>query len=278
MTGLTIVGAGLIGCSFARAARTAGLFDEILAVEPDAGHAERAVALGCVDGVVDAPAAGSAVLLACPATEVIGWVQRLARHEGIVFDVASVKGAVIERVRAAGGVPGNFVPCHPIAGREKSGPDAADASLFTGRSVILTPVAETHVDCQAAVGDWWRRVGAEVRLMDPLQHDRVYARTSHLPHLLAFAYLLGIEPGDLDHSGGGFRDFSRIGASDPDMWSSIFELNADAVLRACAGFRERLDDLVAAIRVGDTQACRGLIEQARSRRADLPDEGTASGG
>lgn len=278
MTVLTIVGAGLIGCSFARAARNAGLFDAIHAVEPDARHAERAVGLGCVDGLVDAPPAGSAVLLACPATDVIGWVRRLAEHDGIVFDVASVKGAVIGRVREAGGMPGNFVPCHPIAGREKSGPDAADATLFAGRPVILTPVGETREDCLSAVREWWRRIGAEARLMDPLEHDRVYARTSHLPHLLAFVYLLGIEPGDLDHSGGGFRDFSRIGASDPDMWSSIFDLNADALLDACAGFRERLDGFVAAIRSGDTAACRGLIEQARSRRTDLPDEGEARGG
>jgi len=270
---LTVVGAGMIGCSFARAARSAALFEAVLGVEPDAGHAARALTLGSVDAIVETPPAGSAVLLACPAVEVVTWVRRLADHDGVVFDVASVKGAVVERLRAAGGVPANFVPCHPIAGRETSGPDAADEGLFAGRSVIVTPVAETDREHQAHVARWWRALGARLKFMDALEHDLVYARTSHLPHLLAFAYLLGIEGGDLEHSGGGFRDFSRIGASDPDMWTSIFELNADAVLTALGQFSLNLERLADAIRVGDAPACRRYLDLARSHRAGLVDDG-----
>lgn len=268
---LTIVGAGLIGCSFAGAIRPTGVFERILAVEPSARNAQRALALGHVDGIVEDVATDSVVLLSCPADQVPGWLARLAGHSGIVFDTASVKGAVIEQARSAlGNLPARFVPTHPIAGRETSGPDSADASLFVNRMVIITPAPETAADALEQVTGWWRATGARVSEMDPEVHDRIYALTSHLPHLLAFAYLQGIEPEHLTHSGGGFRDFSRIGASDPQMWSAIFDLNRVAVLEELARFKTHLEAFSNAIANGDTAACEQLIDSARSRRRDFP--------
>ena len=270
MTDLTLVGAGLIGCSFAAAARKAGLFQHISAVEPDAEAARRALALGHVDALIDEPAMDAPVMLACPSNRVVAWLGRLAAHTAPVFDVASVKGALLAQLEAdGGGCPTGFVPCHPIAGRERSGPDAADPELFRKRLVIITPTPDTDPVAIKTVVNFWQSLGAIVEEMDPAEHDRVYARTSHLPHLLAFAYLLGIESDHLHHSGGGFRDFSRIGASDPDMWTAIFDLNREALLEVTTEFQAHLNDFVTAIESGDQAACERLIAQARARRLGL---------
>ncbi len=265
---LTVVGAGMIGCSFALAARRVQLFDEILAIEPHEDSASRALSLGYVDRLVETPEPGP-VLLACPGQFVAGWLERLGDRDAPVFDVASIKGALLDELER---VPAHFVPCHPIAGRERSGPEAASGTLFKEQKVILTPLATTQAEHVDAVEGWWQAVGARVERMDPTEHDRVYARTSHLPHLLAFAYLLGIESGDLAHTGGGFRDFSRIGASDPVMWSGVFERNAKALLEALETFQGDLERFAEALRSGDVAASAALISAARARRLEL-DEG-----
>ena len=266
---LTIVGMGMIGASFALALRSQ--FDRISILEPEDDHAAHALASGQADErVTEVPASAEAVLLACPSDRIAEWIERLAAHPGLVMDTGSVKGALIREVRASlGQLPGNWVPCHPIAGLELSGPAAADGGLFSGRKVILTPGPEVTPDQVARVAGWWQAAGAEVEQMDPELHDEVYARTSHLPHLLAFAYLLGIDSADLDHTGGGFRDFSRIGGSDPVMWSSIFERNAPALLAALDVFEGHLTEFREAIESGDMARCRGLIADARRRRAEL---------
>ncbi|MBX3705452.1 MAG: (d)CMP kinase [Pseudomonadales bacterium] len=268
MKRLVVVGTGLIGGSFARAARQARLFDEILGVEPDAARAATAVAAGIVDRIVDTvPAAADAVLLAVPSDLIDGWVVRLADHAGIVFDAGSVKGAVLDRVRATlGRIPPRFVPCHPIAGSEQSGPAAASAELFAGHEAILTATAETAAAAVDAVAGWWRAVGARVTFLDPDEHDRILALTSHLPHLVAFAYLQQVTPAHLEHAAGGFRDFSRIAASDPAMWAPIFTLNGAAVLGALDGLQAELDRLRALIERDDRAGLGRLIEDSRTRR------------
>lgn len=272
MSQLIIVGAGLIGCSFAAGARVAGLFSEIHALEPDSAAATRACELGHVDGIVTEIPETAAVLLAPPSHRVVGWLNRLANHRGPVLDVASVKGALLAQLAANGDkAPVGYVPCHPIAGREVSGPDAAVASLFKDKLVIVTPAEVTRPEELALVTSWWQALGARVEEMDAAEHDRVYASTSHLPHMLAFAYLLGVDPEHLTHSGGGFRDFSRIGASDPDMWSAIFDLNADALLASVEDFRGHLDEFVDAIAAGDSNRLHELIATARARRLQLGD-------
>ena len=271
---LCIVGVGLIGGSFALAAREAGLFDRIVALEPNPGNAQKALELGLVDDIVEhIPADCDAVLLACPSNETHKWLQRLRDHSGIVFDVASVKGAMMALVRGLiGALPANYVPCHQIAGLEKSGPAAADRQLFVQKLVIITPTAETDPRQQHIVENYWHAIGARTDVMDPTEHDHIYALTSHLPHLLAFAYLQGVTPEHLEHTGGGFRDFSRIGASDPDMWSAIFELNKQALLPQIRQFQENLEHLQQAIERGDVAVSRALIEAARTHRTKSDDD------
>lgn len=265
---LTVVGTGLIGGSFALGARTRNLFQTFVGIDPDPGNAQSALSLGIVDEIADdVPAASDAVLIAAPSDAVAEWVVRLADHPGILFDAGSVKGAILDAIRGQlGEIPERFVPCHPIAGREVSGPGAANEDLFAERLVVQTPVAGTVPEAQEQVAYWWRSLGARVESMDPELHDRVYALTSHLPHLIAFAYMQQIEPAHLDHAGGGFRDFSRIGGSDPDMWSAIFGLNKDAVLAALAGFEADLADLRRAIEADDEEAVRDCIARASERR------------
>jgi prephenate dehydrogenase len=263
-----VVGTGLIGGSFALGARTRNLFQQFVGVEPNPEHADAAVRLGIVDEVVaEVPADSDAVLIAGPSDVVADWVVKLADHPGVIFDAGSVKAAILESIRARlGRIPPRFVPCHPIAGREFSGPGAADEDLFADRLVIQTPAAQTDAAALEQVVYWWRSLGARTQSVDAKTHDEIYALTSHLPHLLAFAYMQRIEREHLDHAGGGFRDFSRIGGSDPDMWSAIFELNKDALLEALDAFEADLATLRAAIAGNDGREVRRLIGDARERR------------
>jgi prephenate dehydrogenase len=271
---LTVIGTGLIGGSFALGARTRNLFQRFVGVEPNATHADEAVRLGIVDEVVaEVPADSDAVLLAGPSDVVADWVVRLADHPGVIFDVGSVKAAILAIIQERlGHLPPRYVPCHPIAGRERSGPGAADEDLFADRLVIQTPVAETDPEALEQVGYWWRSLGARIQTMDPRAHDEVYALTSHLPHLLAFAYLQRVESSHLEHAGGGFRDFSRIGGSDPAMWSAIFDLNKVALLEAVSAFEADLATLRDALASGEMGKVQALIAAARDRRKDYSDE------
>lgn len=267
---LTVVGTGLIGGSFALGARTRNLFQRFVGVEPDAERADTAVRLGIVDEVVSTvPLESDAVLVAGPSDVVADWVVQLADHPGVIFDVGSVKGAIVRSIRERlGRVPARYVPCHPIAGKELSGPAAADEDLFADRLVIQTPGDDTDPSALEQVVYWWRSLGARVQSMDPKIHDEIYALTSHLPHLLAFAYLQRIEPLHLDHTGGGFRDFSRIGGSDPEMWSAIFGLNREALLQALGAFENDLAAIRDAIGRDDVAEIRRWITNARDRRQD----------
>jgi len=271
---LVVVGTGLMGGSFALAARARNLFEEILGVEPDPARGRRAVARGVVDGLVDTvPDDADAVLLAGPSHTVAGWVVRLADHPGVLFDLASVKEAVLDEVRALQGtLPGRFVPCHPITGSEKSGPDAADAALFQGSEVILTPGPETDPDSLARVAGWWQAVGARTLSMEPRCHDDILAVTSHLPHLLAFAYLQRVGDRHLAHAAGGFRDFTRIGAADADLWAPVFDLNRRALLTALDDLETDLAQLRGYIESGDQLGLKALIRAAAERRRRFSDD------
>ena len=269
---LTIVGTGLIGSSFALAARDE--FSRIAGLEPNPSHARQVLSEGIVDEIVEEVAPDEdAILLACPSDRVVEWLLRLQDHPGTIFDVASVKGALISELRASiGRVPENYIPCHPIAGLERSGPGAADPRLFEDRQLIITPVSSTDPDRKAQVSGWWGAVGSRVTEMDPFEHDQIYALTSHLPHLLAFAYLQNVKPEHLAHTGGGFRDFSRIGGSDADMWAAIFDNNREPLLAALTRFERELGRFRLAIAEQDTAKLRELIAIARARRDEYEDD------
>lgn len=261
---LAVVGVGLIGGSFALAARQAQLFTQIVAVDPNAAHAEQALALGLCDTVAArVPDDADAVLLAVPSSATASLLARLEHHSGLVFDVASVKGALLDQATL---LPARYVPCHPIAGSERSGPEAARADLFHEHLVVTTPTAASNADDVATVTGWWQALGATVQALDAHEHDRLFARTSHLPHLVAFAYMQLIAPEQLAYAAGGFRDFSRIAASDPDMWAPVLQMNRTAVLAELEQMQGALAELAEAVAAPDDRALRSLIQRAQLRR------------
>lgn len=261
---LAVVGVGLIGGSFALAARAAGLFDPIVAVDQSPEHCEAALSLGICDAVEpEVPEDADAVLLALPSDRIAGQLAALSAHPGLVFDVSSVKAAVLAQ---SDRLPERFVPCHPIAGSERSGPSAARKDLFKDHLLVMTPIDRSSAADQATVSSWWQALGARVQTMTPEAHDRLFARTSHLPHLVAFAYMQLIETEQLAFAAGGFRDFSRIAASDPDMWTPILRMNRAALREELAQLQASLTHLGDALDAEDDAPLRALLSAAQARR------------
>ena len=248
---LAVVGVGLIGGSFAAALRRAGQVGRVLGVGRNAASLARAVELGLIDEAVsaeDAAARADLVLLSTPVGGLKNVLSRMLPHLGaatVVTDAGSTKAEVVDAAREAlGERVGCFVPGHPIAGAERTGPEAADAKLYAGRTVILTPLAE---NCAASINQVrraWQACGASVIDMDAGAHDRVLASVSHLPHLLSSVYMEQVATAAdartrLDLAGSGFRDFTRIAAGSPEMWRDIFLSNRDAMLAELAGRARR---------------------------------------
>lgn len=280
-----IWGMGLIGGSVAAALRRGGAAREILAVDALPNHLRQALELGLVDTALSpeapTPPACDLHLLALPVGACAGVLGRLAAPaaEGaVISDTGSTKGEMVELARRClgAGFP-RFVPGHPIAGAERSGPGAARADLFQDRATILTPVDETDADALGRVADLWRRLGARVQTMDPAHHDRVFAAVSHVPHAIAFAYVAMLaEAADtrdaLPHAGSGFRDFSRIAAASPEMWRDVCASNRHQVARLLADFEERLAGLRRLLLEDDQEALLALIHRSRNARLSLPGE------
>ncbi|MFE1601723.1 prephenate/arogenate dehydrogenase family protein [Methylobacterium sp. ID0610] len=280
---LALVGLGLIGSSIARGARANGLVDSITAIDRDPEVLERVRALGIADHVTDDVAAGVAeadlVILCVPVGAVGPVTAALAdtlRPGAILSDVGSVKGAVV--AAAAPHLPAHvaFVPAHPVAGTEQSGPDAGFATLFQGRWCILTPPDDTPPEAVARVRGFWEGLGSVVETMSAAHHDLVLAITSHVPHLIAFnivgtaADLETVTQSEvIKFSAGGFRDFTRIAASDPTMWRDVFLNNKEAVLEMLGRFNEDLAALARAIRWGDGDALHALFSRTRTIRRGI---------
>ena len=237
---LLLVGTGLVGGSFALAAKAAGLFDRVVGVDRDADALAEAVARGVVDATAHEPSEDfQAACVAVPVAAIAERVREAAQVAPVVFDVGSVKQSVIDALRPP---LSGFVPCHPIAGGSRGGAAAARADLFRERPVVLTPTNATDADAVATVRRYWQAVGARVVVEDAAAHDERFAKLSHLPHLLAFAYVeLAARADDLHDVGAGFRDFTRIAGADADVWTDILRANADPVLR-------HLDELIAGLR------------------------------
>lgn len=276
---LCIIGVGLIGGSLARALKAAGACQEVVGAGRDTAHLERAVALGVIDRYeADAAAAvkgADVVVVAVPVGAMGTVLRRIAPHLDagtVLTDVGSTKASVVAEAEAAfGHLPANFVPGHPIAGTERSGVDASFAELFQGRRVILTPLAGTASDAVELVSRLWEIAGAEVTRMEVGRHDEVLAATSHLPHLLAFALvdtLARLEEHNeiFRYAAGGFRDFTRIASSDPQMWHDICLANRDAVLDVLARYQGDLERLADAIRNGDGKTLLDTFSRARTAR------------
>jgi prephenate dehydrogenase len=264
---LAIVGVGLIGGSIGKAAKERGIAAQIVGIEANAASAEWALANGLIDRVADVvPEQADLIALCVPSDLVSDWVVKLADHRAPMFDVGSVKGPIVEAIAARQSVPGQFLPCHPISGSEKSGPQAADATLFDGCTLVMTPLEQTTDESQRACTEFWQALGASVVRMSPQDHDAALAATSHLPHLLAFAYMAQVSDEHLPLTGGGFRDFTRIAAANPELWWRIMRLNRGALSEALDDYSQNLAALVAALKQGDEATGLALIRAAARKR------------
>jgi cyclohexadieny/prephenate dehydrogenase len=276
---LVILGLGLIGGSLALAARKADIVGEVVAW----GRREHSLRVGLELGVIDSYSldlsevlvGASVVVVATPtqtAEAILTTVLAQVDETCIVTDVASVKGNLLAGVKSAfEKVPSNLVLAHPIAGSEQSGVTAAKDNLFVNHRVILTPTAETSAAAQTLIKKMWQATGADVVAMDVAKHDEVLAATSHLPHVLAYTLVGALAKKDnssdvFECAAGGFRDFTRIAASDPDMWTEIALANKKALLDGMDNFSSALAELRSAIENSDGDSIRTNFEAAKKAR------------
>ena len=276
---VAIFGVGLIGGSFALALKNAGAVGHVVGMGRSERVLARALELGIVDSVgesiADAMRGANLVLVAAPVAQTEAILAAMLPHleEGtIVTDAGSTKSDVVAAARRAfGGRVGQFVPGHPIAGSESNGPDAAIAALYRGKKTVLTPLAENSALDVARVAAAWVACGAEVRQLTPIEHDKVFAAVSHLPHLLAYALVDDIahKPhADLlfQYAASGFRDFTRIAASSPEMWRDISLANRDALLGELDAYLAQLTTMRAMLAAGDGAALEAVYANAQRAR------------
>ncbi len=278
---------GLIGSSLARVCQRKGLARKIIAADASPQVRAEAAGLGLATKVTDEPAAavqGADLVILCVPVGAMGPVaQEIAPHlapGAIVSDTGSVKAAIIKAVKPHIPAAVDFIPAHPVAGTEQSGPAAGFASLFLNRWSIITPIAGTNPKAIARLTAFWKAAGANVEVMDAAHHDLVLAITSHVPHLIAYnivgtaADLEKVTSSEvIKFSAGGFRDFTRIAASDPVMWRDIFLNNREAVLEMLGRFNEDLIALQKLIRNGDGKGLFDLFTRTRAIRRGIIEQG-----
>ncbi|HMA09264.1 MAG TPA: prephenate dehydrogenase/arogenate dehydrogenase family protein [Ramlibacter sp.] len=277
---LGLIGCGLMGGSFALALKRAGLVKRVVGYSKSPSTTERARQMGVID--VEAPSAllavsgADIVLLAVPvaATEAtLKAIRHLVTHKMLILDVGSTKRDVVDAARRVlRDHVSSFVPCHPVAGKEVAGVEHADPDLYSGRPLIVTPIDRTDpAKLQSAI-ELWEAIGCHVQRMTPESHDAAFAAVSHLPHLIAFALMQAIASQKdgkqfLELAGPGFRDFSRIAASDPKVWRDILLANRQELLEQTQIFRRTLQAMEVMMESGNGDGLEQLIEQASEARA-----------
>jgi len=287
---LALIGVGLIGSSIARAARAANAAGSIVATARSEATRRRVVELGIADQVVEtnaAAVAGADLVIVCiPVGQSGAVAAEIGPHlapGAVVSDVGSVKGSVVRDMNPH--LPGHvhFIPAHPVAGTEHSGPDAGFAELFVNRWCILTPGDGADREAVERLAGFWTALGANVETMSAEHHDLVLAITSHVPHLIAYTIvgtaddLQAVTRSEvMKFSAGGFRDFTRIAASDPTMWRDVFLANRDAVLEMLGRFNEDVAALARAIRWADGEQLFNLFTRTRAIRRGIVDIGQDS--
>ena len=284
---IALIGLGLIGSSIARAVRQNGLASEIVAADASPDVVRRVMELGIADlattDVAEA-AAGSDLIILCTPVGACGAIAAtiapVLKQGAIISDVGSVKSAIVKAVAPHIPAHANLVPAHPVAGTEHSGPDAGFAHLFAGRWCILTPPEGTDQGAVDRLAAFWQDLGSKVEIMTPEHHDLVLAVTSHIPHLIAYNIvgtaddLETVTQGEvIKFSAGGFRDFTRIAASDPTMWRDVFLHNREAVLEVLGRFQEDLFSLQRAIRWGEGDKLFDLFSRTRAIRRGIIEMG-----
>lgn len=276
---LGVIGCGLMGGSFALALKRAGLVKRVIGYSKSPSTTEKARQLGVIDQAAEsallAVSGSDVVLIAVPvaATEAtFKAIRHLVEPNVLVMDVGSTKRDVVDAARRVlkERIP-SFVPAHPIAGKEVAGIAHADASLYSGRQVILTPLPQTSPELVQKATDCWAAIGSQVLRMTPENHDAAFAAVSHLPHMLAFGYFNSVanQPAGRDFlslAGPGFRDFTRIAASDPAVWRDILMSNREEILKQSQRFRHALDAMEHVMKSGNAEALEDLIRKASEAR------------
>jgi prephenate dehydrogenase len=276
---VAVIGVGLIGGSFALALKAARACGQVVGVGRSRANLDAAVALGAIDvaenDVARAARGADLVLVATPVAQfgrVFSALSPALSPGALVIDAGSTKRDVVVAARAhLGGGIAQFVPAHPIAGAEHSGVAAAKADLFRGKRVVLAPLPENSAESVARATAAWQACGARVARMAPEEHDAVFAAVSHLPHLLAFALVheLAQRPNSAQlfgYAAGGFRDFTRIASSHPEMWRDICVANSDALLAELKRYGEQLESIRALLAAGDATGLEKVFAQARAAR------------
>lgn len=277
---LGLIGCGLMGSSFALALKRAGLVKRVIGYSKSPTTTQKALAKGIIDveasSALLAVSGADLVLISVPvaATEsILKSIYHIVHARTLIMDVGSTKQDVVKAARTAlREKMGCFVPCHPIAGKELSGVDHADVDLYTGRRVILTPTEKTQTVQLQKATELWKALRCDVHNMSAASHDAAYAVVSHLPHMLGFALMNSILAQDdskeyLSLAGTGFRDFSRIAASEPKMWTDIMLANKTELLAQSKAFRRSLQAMEVLIQEGDHDALLELVTKASHARA-----------
>lgn len=274
---IVVLGVGLIGGSFALALKQANAVNHVIGVGRRAETLRRAQALGIIDEMGDATSVSGAdlVLIAAPVAQTEALLRELAPHlqaRTVVTDAGSTKGDVVQAARAALGTKiDQFVPGHPIAGREQNGPEAALPELYRGKKVVLTALPENSQESIATVASAWQHCGAHIHYLGAEEHDAVFAAVSHLPHLLAYALVDDIAARTnadrlFQYAASGFRDFTRIAGSSPEMWRDISLANRTALLAELDAYTEQLSTLRAMLVASDGAALEQVYARAQSAR------------
>jgi prephenate dehydrogenase len=275
---IVVVGVGLIGGSAAAALKRAGVVGRVVGLGRSRANVARALELGVIDDATEdlgeAAIGADLVLLAVPVRQVrgvLGQVAAAARAGVIITDAGSTKRDFVAAVRDVLGSAPGVVPAHPIAGAEHSGVGAAEAGLFEGRTVVLTPLPESDSRAVSTVESLWRSCGARVVRMSPQRHDEIFSAVSHLPHVLAYTLVHMIASrADADElfsfAAGGFRDFTRIAGSSAEMWRDICLANGDRIAADIDAFQQALSEVARRVRAGDAAALQRLLEAARGAR------------
>lgn len=276
---LGLIGCGMMGGSFALALKRAGMVQRVVGYNKSPSKTETAKRMGIIDdaaaSILQAVMGSDLVLIAVPVSATLDVLKSLQfglNKDALILDVGSTKQSVIQAAETVFSVlPSNFVPSHPIAGKEQAGIEAADADLYVGKRAILTPAAQTSIGAIALAKEVWHAIGMTVTTMTAEDHDRIFAAVSHFPHLLAFAYMNGLgSQAEVDKflhmAGPGFRDFTRIAASDAEIWTDIFMSNRSEILKQSAMMRASLELLEDAMQSGRPSAVKELVGAASLAR------------
>jgi len=277
MEKICIIGVGLIGSSLAKALKNTGQAKLICGYGRDAARLEKAKELNIIDEYFTEPKAAiidsDIVIIATPVgsfEEILRSIKPYLNNDTLITDVGSTKRSVIDVAeKVFGSLPSNFIPAHPIAGKEKSGFEACDDELFVNKKVIITPIGSNDDESISRVQNIWERVGSEIDFMTPESHDELLGMTSHLPHMLAFSlmsYLIGQNPKASIYAAGGFRDFSRIASGDAVMWRDICLNNKDEIIAHIKGYQKTLNVLSEAIDNDDMEQLESIFHNAKATR------------